>query len=186
MAEQQTINVTNGVDMDVLLKTINAVQEEPTLAKSNFRVHNKWVSGGQNQTTVTDFYGAGQDNLHKQTFILDADEPALLAGEDHAANPVEHLLHALAACLTTSMVYHAAVRGIEIHELESRLEGDLDIRGFMGLSQDVRKGYQSIRVTFKVKTAPENIEKLKALAEFSPVLDVVSNGTPVDIQVESK
>jgi len=184
MTEQQTINVSNGVDMDVLWKTIDAVKEEPSLGKSRFRIHNKWLKGGYNKTTVSDFYGAGQENSHKQMFVLEADEPEVLAGADGAANPVEHLLHSLAACLTTSMVYHAATRGIEIEELESHLEGELDIRGFMGLSPDVRKGYQNIRVTFKVKTDPGNVEKLRELADFSPVFDVVSHGTSVDLKVE--
>ena len=184
MAEQQTIKVSNGIDMDVLWKTINAVKEEPSLGKSKFRIHNKWLKGGHNKTTVNDFRGAGQENSHKQTFVLEADEPEILAGADGAANPVEQLLHSLAACLTTSMVYHAATRGIEIEELESHLEGELDIQGFMGLSPDVRKGYQNIRVTFKVKTDSGNIEKLREFAEFSPVLDVVSHGTSVDLRVE--
>ncbi len=184
MAEQQTIKMSNGIDMDVLWNTINAVKDEPALGKSKFRIHNKWLKGGYNKTMVSDFYGAGQENFHKQTFVLEADEPEVLAGEDRASNPVEQLLHSLAACMTSSMVYHAATRGIEIEELESHLEGDLDIQGFMGLSPDVRKGYENIRVTFKVKTDPANIETLRELAEFSPVLDVVRHGTSVDLKVE--
>lgn len=184
MAVQETTKEFNGVDMDVLWKTINAVKDEPALGKSKFRVHNRWIKGGHNQTTVSDFYGAGQENSHTQTFVLDADEPPLLAGEDHGANPVEHVLHALAACVTTGLVYHAATQGIEIEELESHLEGDIDLRGFMGLAEDVRKGYQNIRVTFKVKTDSENIERLKAFAELSPVLDIVSHATPVDLTIE--
>jgi organic hydroperoxide reductase OsmC/OhrA len=164
MAEQETIKVCNGIDMDALWTTINAVKDEPVLGKSEFRIHNKWLKGGQNKTTVSDFYAAGQENPHKDPFLLEADEPELVAGQDQAANPVEYLLHALAACLTSTMVYHAATQGIEIEELESRLEGELDMNGFLGLSARVR---------------------LKELAEFSPVLDVVSHGTPVDLKVES-
>ena len=184
MAVRETLKVSNGIDMDVLWKTINAVKNEPVLGKSKFRIHNRWIEGGYNKTTVSNFYGTGQENSHKQTFVLDADEPEVLAGEDLASNPIEQLLHSLAACLTTSMVYHAATRGIEIEELESHLEGELDLQGFMGLSPDVRKGYQNIRVTFKVKTDSENIEKLRELAEFSPVFDVVRHGTSVDLKVE--
>ncbi|MHC4173673.1 MAG: OsmC family protein [Planctomycetota bacterium] len=186
MAEQQTIKIVNGVDTEVLQNLIESVQGDPSLAKSNLRIDNKWVKGGHNQSTISDFYGAGQDISHEQTFVLDADEPPILAGEDKGASPMECLLHALAGCLTTTLVYHAAVRGIEIQEIESRLEGDLDIRGFMGLSEDVRKGFENIRVTFKVKTDEENIEKLKELTKFSAVFDAVSNTTPVDIQVEKK
>ena len=185
MAVQETIKVCNGIDMDALWNTINAVKDEPVLGKSKFRIHNKWLKGGHNETTVSDFYGAGQENSHKDTFLLEADEPELLAGEDHAANPVEHLLHALAGCLTSSMVYHAATRGIEIKELESRVEGELDMNGFLGLSTRVRKGYQNIRVTFRVKTDSGDLDTLRELAEFSPVLDVVSHGTLVDLKVES-
>ena len=112
--------------------------------------------------------------------------PSRLTGEDLGANPVEHLLNALAGCLTSTLVYHAAIRGIKIDELESELEGDLDLRGFLGLSKDVRKGYQNIRVNFKVKTDAENLNRLKALSKLSPVFDVTSHGTNVDIQIESK
>ena len=96
---------------------------------------------------------------------------------------MEYLLHALAGCLTSSLVYHAALEDIRIEELEAELEGDIDLRGFLGISDDIRKGYQAIRVNFKVKTDAENLEKLKALTKFSPVFDVVSNGTKVDIQL---
>lgn len=131
-------------------------------------------------------YGAKQELAHKQKFELHADEPPILAGQDHGANPVEHLLHALASCVTTSMVAHAAVRGIEIQELESELEGDIDLRGFLGLASDVPKGYTEIRVKFMVKTDEQNLERLKSLAAFSPVYNSLINGVKVDIQVEPK
>jgi uncharacterized OsmC-like protein len=186
MSEQKTINLVNGVDMDALGNTVSAIQKRPELGESRFHIHNKWIRGGHNRSSVTDFFGAGQVMSHKQTFELEADEPPVLGSEDLGANPVEHLLHALAACVTTSMVCHSAVRGIRIDELESELEGEIDLRGFLGLSQDVRKGYQNIRINFKIKTDEENLEKLKALTQFSPVFDVVSNGTSVDIQMERK
>jgi uncharacterized OsmC-like protein len=186
MSDQKTINVVNGVDMDALGETVNAIQDNPELGESKFHIHNKWISGGHNRTNVTDFFSAGQHISHKQTFELDADEPPVLGSEDKGANPVEHLLHALAACVTTSMVCHAAIQGIRIDELESELEGDIDLRGFLGLSQDVRKGYRNIRINFRVKADEENLEKLKTLTKFSPVFDVVSNGTSVDIQIKRK
>ena len=186
MSEQKTIKLVNGVNIEALEGTVSAIEEKPELSNSSFHIHNKWVSGGHNRSSVTDFFSAGQKMFHEQTFELDAGEPAVMGGEDKGANPVEHLLHALAACLTTSVVCHAAVRGIHIDELESELEGDIDLRGFLGLSQNVRKGYRNIRINFKVKTDEENLEKLKALTLFSPVFDVVSNGTSVDIQMERK
>ncbi|MHC4951483.1 MAG: OsmC family protein [Planctomycetota bacterium] len=181
-----TKTVTNGVNMDALGQTVEAIQDNPQLAKSTFRVRNKWISGGVNQTCVQNFQSLGQENAHQQDFVLQADEPLALGGTDQDANPVEHLLNALAGCVTTSIVAHAAVRGIPLEEIESQLEGDIDIRGFLGLDPSVPKGYQNIRITFKVKAAPEDIAKLKELAEFSPVYNTLTQGANVDIQIEPK
>lgn len=184
---QQAINETtiiNGIEIDTLKATIGAIQNEPDLGACHFRATNKWLSGNHNRSTVTGFYGAKQEIAHKQAFKMDADEPPILAGNDEGANPVEHLLHALASCLTTSMVAHAAVRGIEIDELESEFEGDIDLRGFLGLADDVPKGYTAIRATFRVKADPADIETLRRLATFSPVFNTLSNGTDVDVKVE--
>jgi uncharacterized OsmC-like protein len=186
MAEQQTINTVNGIDLDVLQATVHAIEEDPGLGKCKFRASNKWVSGNHNRTRITGFYGAKQEMEHKQPFELHADEPPVLAGHDEAPNPVEHLLNALAACMTTGMVAHAAVRGIHIEELESELEGDLDLRGFLGLSDEVPRGYTNIRVTFKVKADTENMERLRRLTEYSPVLNTITHGAKVDVQVEPK
>jgi uncharacterized OsmC-like protein len=175
--------VLNGVDAAQLGEKAQALRQTPELGKFNFRITNKWRDGGFNQSTATDFHGLQQDIAHAAPFVLDADEPPVLLGEDRGANPVEHLLHALAGCLTSSIVYHAAVHGIAIEELESTVEGDIDVRAFMGLTDEVRRGYQNIRVTFRVKSdAPK--EQLAKLAEFSPVLDVVSHGTDVSIDFE--
>lgn len=186
MAEQVKTKMVNGIDMDVLQSTVNAIQEEPELGKCKFRVSNKWLGANHNCTTVTNFYGAKQEIAHKQPFELHADEPAILAGQDQGANPVEHLLNALAACVTTSIVAHAAVRGIHIEELESELEGDIDLQGFLGLAKDVPKGYTNIRVRFKVKSDVDDIERLKRLAEYSPVYNTIIHGANVDIQIEPK
>jgi len=179
-------NMINGVDMETLLGTVNAIKNDPELGASRFRASNTWLSGNHNRSTVTGFYGAKQEIAHKRTFTMDADEPAILAGHDEGANPVEHLLHALASCLTTSMVAHAAVRGIPVEEVESELEGDIDLRGFLGLAPDVPKGYTDIRVKFRVKAKPEDLNMLKKLVTFSPVFNTISQGANVDIDVELK
>ncbi len=184
MAEQHTVNEVNGVDIDVLQSTVGYVKQDPDLAKCRFHVTNKWVGGNHNRTTISSFYGAKQETEHQHIFELDADEPPILAGHDEAPNPVEHLLNALASCVTTSMVAHAAVRGISIRQLESEVEGDIDLSGFLGINPDVPKGYTDIRVKFKVDTDAENLGKLKSLAEFSPVFNTLTNGVNVDIQVE--
>ena len=177
-------NHVNGIDLNVLGQTVDAIKSDPDLAQCRFRARNKWIDGGHNCSTITSFYAARQDNEHKQPFELHADEPPMLAGDDDSPNPVEHLLNALAGCVTTSMVAHAAVRGIHIEELESELEGDIDLLGFLGLA-DVPKGYTDIRVKFRVKTDPANIETLKQLAAFSPVYNTLINGAKVNIDVES-
>lgn len=189
---QQTIqheprtSAVNGIDVDVLQETVQAIANEPALGACRFRATNKWQGGARNSSAVEGFYGAKQEIAHKQKFVFHADEPPILAGNDDAANPVEHLLHALAACVTTSMVAHAAVRGIHIEELESELEGDIDLNGFLGLDPNVPRGYTDIRVKFRVKTDAENIEQLKRLTEYSPVFNTITQGANVDIQVQAK
>ena len=176
----------NGIHMETLQGTVNAIEQEPNLGQCKFRARNKWLGGNHNSTTITGFYGANQEIAHKQTFELHADEPPILAGNDEGANPVEHLLNALAACVTTSMVAHAAVRGIHIEELESELEGDIDLRGFLGLSEEVPKGFTDIRIKFRVKADVDNMERLKRLTAYSPVFNTITQGAYVDIQVEPK
>jgi len=179
-------NVVNGVDLEVLGGTVGAVQAEPELGVCRFRAHNTWVDGARNESRVTGFYGAGQEIAHRQPFTMIADEPPILAGNDDGANPVEHLLHALASCLTTAMIAHAAVRGIRIKAMESELEGDLDLNGFLGLNPETPKGYTDIRAKFRVDAAEGDIDAIRKLAEFSPVFNTLTNGVNVDVQVERK
>lgn len=177
----------NGVAVDDLFKTIDVIKATPAIAKFKFRVHNKWVDAGQNTSTADAFYGAGQEQSRPKPFVLQADEPPILLGKDCAANPVEHLLHALASCLTTSMVYHAAARGVHIEEVESSLEGDLDLQGFLALDKNVRNGYQGIRVKFKIKADVPD-EKLQEISQLgparSPVFESLTNGVPVSVTAE--
>ena len=186
MTTEASTGRVNGIDLSVLKATVSAIQNDPELGSCKFRARNKWIDANHNCSTISGFYGAKQEMTHKQQFELHADEPPILAGEDQGANPVEHLLNALASCVTTSMVAHAAVRGIHIEELESELEGDIDLRGFLGLDATVPKGYTNIRMKFKVKTDAENLERLKRLAEFSPVYNTITHGAKVDIDVELK
>ncbi len=180
-------NQVNGVAVEDLSKTIDAIKATPSIAKFKFRIRNQWVDGGRNSSTADGFYGAGQEQSRPKQFVLEADEPSVLLGKDTAANPVEHLLHALASCLTTSMVYHAAARGIQIEEVESSLEGDLDLRGFLDLDKDVRNGYQGIRVNFKIKAdVPDaKLQELGQLGSaYSPVFDSLTRGVPVSVSAE--
>jgi uncharacterized OsmC-like protein len=179
--------LVNGVNVDGLSATIEAVKATPDIAKFKFRIQNQWHGAAQNRSTVGGFFGTGQELSRQAPFVLMADEPPVLLGKDAGANPVEHLLHALAACLTTSMVYHAAARGIELEEVESSLEGDLDLRGFLDLEPKVRKGYQGIRVKFKIRANVPD-EQLHEIAQLgtghSPVFDSLTNSVPVSVKAE--
>lgn len=179
----QTIETTNGVNVEQLVETIEAIREQPEIADFRFRVTNRWVDGGQNETTISGFFGACQEVKRERSFELAADEPPVLLGNDSGPNPVEYALTALASCMTTTMVYHAAARGIRVESVESRLEGDLDLHGFLGLKDDVRKGYKDVRVSFKVK-ADATPEQLAELTKYSPVFDIFSNPVPVSVDVE--
>jgi uncharacterized OsmC-like protein len=176
----------NGVDTEALVNTVNAIKSDPKLAQCKFRAKNQWIEGGHNCASVKEFYAAGQeDTTRTKPFELKADEPPVLLGTDLGANPVEYLLSALSGCMTTSMVYHAAANGVKIDELESAYEGDLDLQGFLGLSDSVRPGFQAIRVTFRVKT-DGTTEQLESYIKRSPVFDVVSRSVPVTVRIEKK
>src|SRR4051794_7739821 len=180
----------NGIDTGQLFGTLDAIKSDPALARFQFRARNHWIDGAHNRTTIRDFYAAKQEDTSRaREFTIDAGEPAILLGSDTGANPAEHLLHALAACLTTSLVYIAAARGVRLTEVESTLEGDMDVQGALGLSDDYRNGFEHIRVTFRVKgDAPE--EKLQQIVERaqqrSAVFDIVSHGVPVSVQLASE
>jgi len=177
---------TNGVDVAALFDTVAAVKQDPGLARFLFRARNRWLAGGHNRSAIQGFYGCkAEDTTRTEPFVLDADEPPVLLGRDQGANPVEYVLHALAACMTTTMVYHAAARGIEIRGVESQLEGDLDLRGFLGLSEKVRKGYQAIRVRMRVQS-DASPETLRELTGYSPVYDIVSKSVPVEVTIETR
>ena len=183
--QPQELTHVNGVNVTAMFETIEAVKQDKELAGFRFRAENRWIDGSSNLSTIKSFYGCkAEDTTRRAPFVLAADEPPILLGEDKAPNPAEYLLHALASCLTTSTVYHAAVRGIEIEAVDSRLEGDIDVRGFLGLSNEVRKGFESIRVNMRFKTKA-SAETLLELAQFSPINDVVSKSLPVKLNIET-
>jgi uncharacterized OsmC-like protein len=184
LTHDQTV-ITNGVNVTELSKTIDALRRHPELGAFQFRSKNSWLEGGHNRSTIQGFSGCGrEDETRAEPFIFDADEPPVLHGGDNGANPVEFILHALGACMTTTMVYHAASRGIEIGAVSSELEGDIDVRGFMGLTDDVRKGYHDVRVKMRVQS-DASPDQLAQLAKYSPVYDVVSNSLPVHVLIET-
>ncbi len=178
----------NGVDTPTLFGTLDVVKGQPELARFQFRARNRWQSGTLSETTIGTFSGAGGEHAHKTIFKLNGDHPAVLVGEDRAPLPVEYLLHALASCITGGIANIAAARGVALSEVESNIEGDINLLGIFGMSKDVRNGYQGIRASFSIKgDAPP--EKLQEIVEQSrarsAVFDVLTNGVPVSMSVSA-
>jgi len=178
-------NRMNGVDLNVLGGTVAAMKDDPVLGHGKFRVQNTWIDGSRNANRISGFYGARQEISHGQVFEIEADEPPILAGSDQSPNPVEILLSALASCLVTSLVAHAAVSGIEIGKVETEIEGDLDLNGFLGLDPTVKKGFSDIRVKMNVEADTENVAKLRRLALFSPVFHTLTEGVSVSVDMDA-
>ena len=179
--------IRNGVDTGTLYATLDLLEQQPELGRFQFRATNRWIDGAHNRSTIKGFYAAGgEDASRDEAFELDAGEPAILLGTDTGPNPAEYLLHALAACLTTSIVYVAAARKVRLTSVESTLTGDMDVRGALGVDEEPRNGFEQIRVAFRVSgDAPA--EKLREVVERakarSAVYDMVTNGVPVDVDV---
>jgi uncharacterized OsmC-like protein len=188
-AEVAAPTLVNGVNVDQLVGTVNAIRANPELARFTFRARTDWAGGGHSRTTIQGFYGAGAEDTSRATpFIMDSDKPPVLLGQNAGPSALEAVLHALASCVAVGFVYHAAAQGIKIEQLSFDLEGDLDLRAFLGLTDTVRPGYQGIRLTYHVKAdAPR--ERLKALCDHvqrtSPVLDIVRNPVPVTLRLAS-
>jgi uncharacterized OsmC-like protein len=181
-------SMRNGVDTATLFATLDAVKQAPEAARFQFRAHNQWQTGTHNRSTITDFFGVGEERTHQRTFVFDADHPAVLVGQDHGPTPVEFLLHALAACLTAGLANIAAARKVRLTEVRSTVVGDIDLNGILGLDPQVRNGYQQITVRFSIKgDAPaERLRELVAQSRArSAVYDVLTNGVPVTIQVDT-
>jgi uncharacterized OsmC-like protein len=185
---KDTATVRNGVDTTTMFATLDAIKAQPEIAKFQFRARNRWLGGAHNRSTIKGFYAAGgEDTSRTKAFVLDAGEPAILLGTDTGPNPAEYLLHALAACVTTSLVYSAAARGVRLTSVESTLEGDLDVQGALGTNtEDYRNGYERIRMTVTISgDAPA--EKLRQIvqrgADRSVVFDSISAGVPIVLDV---
>jgi uncharacterized OsmC-like protein len=184
VAEQPT--TMNGLSVQGVFDTVDAIKADNGLAKFQFRARNKWIDGGVNRSTIRDFYGAGREDDSRSTaFEFTNGEPPVLLGDNEGANPVEFLLHALAGCVTTTLVLHATARGIKIEDLSTELEGDLDVRGLIGLDESVSPGYQQIRIRMHVKAdcSDEQLDDLLAYTQqHSPVCNTVCRPVPVKIE----
>lgn len=184
VAEEATY--LNGLNVQAAADTIAALKADKSLAKFQFRARNTWINGGENRSTIRDFYGAGQEDLSRTaSFEFTNGEPPVLLGNNEGANPVEFLLHALAGCVTTTFVLHAMARGITIKELSTELKGNIDLQGLLGLDDSVPAGYEQIDIKMKVKAdcSDEELDALLAYAQqHSPVCNTVCRPVPVVVQ----
>ncbi|MFT5422276.1 MAG: putative OsmC-like protein [Phycisphaerales bacterium] len=173
----------NGLDLQQMTETVGLLKATPELAKFRFRASNRWIDGGESRSTIKGFYGAGaEDESRTEPFVITADVPPALLGNNEGANPLEFLLHSLATCVTTTTVLHASARGIRIDELSTELEGDIDLQGLLALDPDATIGYEQIemRVRIKADCTDEELDDLLGFAEcHSPICSMVSRSVPV-------
>jgi uncharacterized OsmC-like protein len=184
---EQTAKTINGVNVEQLFSTIDLIKEKAEIAKFKFRATNKWINGTHCRATIKDFYGALKEDDSRVPVNYDMDEPPVLLGNNEGRNPVEYLLVALSGCLTTSLVAHASAKRIEIKGVESRYEGDIDLRGFLGLSNEVPVGYQEIRVYFKIDADVSDSQKeemIQMAQKYSPVFNTITKSAPVAVHLE--
>jgi uncharacterized OsmC-like protein len=184
--DAQSAGRLNGLDLDAMMATVQALKADPTLAKFQFRARNRWIDGGENRSTIKDFHGAGaEDRSRSRPFEFTNGEPPVLLGNNEGANPVEFLLHALAGCVTTTTVLHAAARGIRIESISTELEGDIDLQGLLGLDDAVSPGYRAIRMKMDIVadcSDAELDELLQFAQQHSPVCNTVCRPVPVTVE----
>ena len=181
--ENQENTILNGVNVSKLGQTIEAVKQQPELAEFKFRAHNRWDIGAHAVATISNFYGTCQELQHKAPFQLHSDEHPVLLGEDNGPGAGEYVLAALSACLTGTLAYHAAARGLKIEDIQSDYEGDVDLRGFLDIDRKVRNGFSEIRVKFKVKGNADEAT-VRELLSKSPIYDTLANPVKIKIEVE--
>lgn len=179
--------ILNGLDVSALMETLDQVKANPEIARFQFRAKNMWIKGSNNRASVKDFYGVLQEDDTREAMIFEADEPPVLLGENKGPNPVEYLLIALSGCLTTALVTHASARGIELRNVDSRYEGDIDLRGFLGILEDVKKQYEAIRVYFRIDadiTDEQKEDLLRQAQEYSPVYNSLKKSVNITVSLE--
>ena len=189
MTQKATPAPRNGVDTPTLFATLDAVKAQRELARFQFRASNRWISGTHSQSTINSFFGAGAEHMRDKSFQYDGDHPAVLVGQDNGPTPVEFVLHALASCITAGLGNIAAARGVDLESVESQVEGDIDLQGLLGMDDSVRNGYQGIKIKFRIKgnASDEELAGLLSRSQArSAVYDILTNGVPVDVEVETE
>ena len=183
---EQTTQLLNGIDTNHVAELATRISQNEEYGNFRFRTNNQWLNGSRSRTAIQGFFAGGkEDRSRTEALTVDADQPSFLAGQNTAPNAVEHYLHSLTSCLNTTLVYHASVQGIPLDEVNVFAEGDMNARGFFGISDDADRGYRGIRVNVEVKSAAD-VETLTKLAMYSPVYEMVSKAVPVDFTLTTK
>jgi len=180
---EKTSPLVNGIDTEQVVSLATKISEDEDYGQFTFRANNQWLNGSRSRTSIQGFFAGGKENTgRRQTLTVDADQPDFLAGHNTAPNSAEHLLHSLISCLSTTLVYHASVQGVPLDEVIVTAEGDMNARGFFGISDDVNKGYERVRINMQVKS-DEDVDTLTAMAMHSPIYEIVSRSVPVEFNM---
>jgi uncharacterized OsmC-like protein len=186
MTKDEVAKQVNGLDVEAMVSTVEAIKQDPSIGNFEFRATNRWINGGENRSRIKEFYGAGcEDSSRTDAFEFTNGEPPVLLGGNEGANPVEFLLHALAGCVTTTTVLHAAARGIQIESLSTELVGTIDVQGLLALDDSVSVGYKQIQVLMKIEAdcSEEELDDLLAFSrDHSPVCNTVCRPIPVVVK----
>ena len=180
---EKTGPLVNGIDTEQVVNLATKISEDEAYGKFTFRANNQWINGSRSRTSIQGFFAGGKENTGRnQVLTVDADQPDFLAGHNTAPNSAEHLLHSLISCLSTTLVYHASVQGIPLDDVVVSAEGEMNARGFFGISEDVNKGYERVRVNMQVKS-DEDVDTLTTLAMHSPIYEIISRSLPVEFNM---
>ena len=180
---EQLNPVGNGIDTSRIVDLATNMTQDQNFGKFRFRANNRWIDGSRSHTSFKDFYAGAEERTERPVALtVDADQPVYLGGQNTAPNAVEHYLGSLVSCLSTTIVAHASAQGIELGELDISAEGQMDARGFFGVSDDVRRGYHRIVVNIRARTSVDE-ETLRNLASYSPVYEMVSGALPVELNI---
>lgn len=186
MTNTETATANNGVNVAHLLAARQALTDTPEAAKFQWRARCDWVRGTHSRTTMLSYFGLGQEQMHRQSFVIDADHPEVFASEDNGATPTEIVLAALASCLTAGVATVASNRGVQLRSVTATLEGNMDLQGILGIDGDVRNGFEGLKVIFDIDADASQAELEAIVAQSqkrSAVFDIVANPTTVTVQV---
>lgn len=182
----QVTTARNGVNVEALLAAREALTDAPEGARFKWRATSEWVNGTHSRSTVEGFYGLGGEQKHRQKFQFDSDHPEVFASEDKGATPVEIVLVGLAGCLGAGIASVAQNRNIQLRSVKATLEAGMDLQGILGIDENVRNGFDGIKVHYEIDADATQDEIAALVAQSqkrSAVFDIITNPTDVTVTV---